>query len=500
MKSILISSILSLIITGHNPVSYAYPGNIITTPYGTCTQYYSLGNLSQEGISGMLNGIVFDSDFSMTFIHYEFAGQATGQFDVPIYSAILNNTGTTSKYKLFVSGGYLLSTPIIGNGNEADAMRFQVVDSRSMDILIIHPGWDQTAISFPNLYNQNITLTQTENATINEILNYVSYDSGQIQNIHVDTTMIKNLLISMSGYTADSNDNIATDIDSLISAINTANSISTDINNALKHTNIYDNLVYQLIENNPRYQSSTSTGYVHLYGEQYKYLSSNNTSNINYYNSFTVPAYTDMSFVLFVDRGLSNNYRLYSNGCSISRVIYEIVGGVYLYELIINNPTSARVECSIEFTEDLYLSPVLLCRRDHMPQEIQNLLGIDIADKYTNRLEAIKRAIENMSMNVNQLTVNATGITYNVNNTQVNNSVTTYNTNINQVYNIENNFGTQLDTQLQNYNPDNTSIISRLTASGNIMATVLNGINGIELFTIPISVMLVGIVLLAIVG
>ena len=84
--------------------------------------------------------------------------------------------------------------------------------------------------------------------------------------------------------------------------------------------------------------------------------------------------------------------------------------------------------------------------------------------------------------------------------TEVNNNVNTYNTNINQVYNVENNFGTQLDSNIQNYNPDSTNIISRLTASGNIMATVLNGINGIELFTVPISVMLVGIVILAIVG
>lgn len=184
--------------------------------------------------------------------------------------------------------------------------------------------------------------------------------------------------------------------------------------------------------------------------------------------------------------------------CSAFRLNRQDYSQLCLYEINVNrNWFTIGINST---NDDLCIYPYYWGPANQLPKEYAQIFGIEYTDSYTRKMDEIKNAINNMNVNVNNLTVNATGITYNVNNTQVNNSVTTYNTNINQVYNIENSFGTQLDTQLQNYNPDNTTIISRLTASGNIMSTVLNGINGIELFTVPISVMLVGIVLLAIVG
>ena len=117
-----------------------------------------------------------------------------------------------------------------------------------------------------------------------------------------------------------------------------------------------------------------------------------------------------------------------------------------------------------------------------------------------NAIQGVKTAVENMSMNVNQLTVNATGITYNVNNTQVDNSITTYNTNINQVYNVENNISADFNTYNQQFTPDFTSSLTALQDTSTMMNGIITQINGVQLFTVPILLTLAGIVLLAILG
>lgn len=82
----------------------------------------------------------------------------------------------------------------------------------------------------------------------------------------------------------------------------------------------------------------------------------------------------------------------------------------------------------------------------------------------------------------------------------VTNVVNEYEFNIEQVFNIENNINQDLTNQMQNFNPDNTNIMQRLNDSSILLKSVINQINGIEIFTIPLAVTLVGIVLLAIVG
>ena len=141
------------------------------------------------------------------------------------------------------------------------------------------------------------------------------------------------------------------------------------------------------------------------------------------------------------------------------------------------------------------VTPIYWGEADNLSSEMASMTHIK-----TQGIQGIIDAIKNLSLNVTNLTVNSTGITYNVNQTDVNNSVTNYNTNINQVYNVENNFGNTLDTQLQSYTFDNTQIISKLTSAGSVFGYTLEGLNGISLITMPLAVALVGIVLIAILG
>lgn len=502
MKSIIISSILFLVISGHNTVTFSYPANIITTPYGTCTYYYSLGSLNQDGFSGLFNGIIFDSDLSMTFIHYEFAGQATGQFDVPVFTNILNNTALTSNYRLFVQGGYLISTPNISGGNEANALRFQVVDSRSMDILIIHPGWNQPAITVPNLYNQNITLTQTENATINEILNYVSYDSGQIQNIKTDTTMIRNLIINMSGYSSDSNDNIATDMDTLISAINSINN----------HT--------KMLNNNPLDMGEINAySYFSRYGRTYNgdYATFNveamtDTGSFDWdlpYTSIRNGYYDNSSYsnnavlIFYANKTLnSSTIKAYSaNDTNASIYLADVtkMPNLRLYVAFIN-VSNATDYIQYKFLTSCQVIPIYIGMLYNCPYDIQQLCGLSEGDLYTHKLDEVINALQNMNVNVNNLTVNATGITYNVNNTQVNNSVTTYNTDIQNVYNVENDFSTSFNTYNQQFTPDFTETMSTIQSVPSVMNNVVVDLYNLPFIKYPILLTLAGIVLIALLG
>lgn len=103
-----------------------------------------------------------------------------------------------------------------------------------------------------------------------------------------------------------------------------------------------------------------------------------------------------------------------------------------------------------------------------------------------NSLARIIQLLENMNINV----------TYQ----DVTNIVNNYDINIDQIFNVENNINTQLQQQMQNFTPDNTGILQRLNDSSILLKSVMNQINGIEIFSIPIAIALVGIVLLAIVG
>lgn len=499
MKKV-ITSILTIVLSiplfVSTPLADAHgPNNLIPTPYGTCTQEFYYEANSAHNIT--IGGITIPQQGPVNVIRYTFTHPYTGTFDLDLNnSSILNNI-----WNLMTSNCYLMSVV------DGDTLRFAVNNAEYCEIAIMPSQYYNQL--FISLKNQNLTAVEDTTTAVNSILSHVSYIDGQIQQIHADNTMIRNLIISMSGYSADSNDNIATDMDTLISALNTVN---TNINklNDVNWTTMSVNITYSDTLNGTYTDTLPNNNLTTVYARVEAPTNANTPYMGDFINKISFGLRSSYSstpyYYVYLDEIYNYNYQPMNN-VLLYYDNYSLGNTVYLNKNVFgNNDVNRYVYFKFSTSSGQFRTngQTFYGYINSNNKEYWELLGFfnqnKYHDDYVSAINQVVQAINNMSMNVNQLTVNATGITYNVNNTQVNNSVTTYNTNINQVYNIENNFGTQLDTQLQNYNPDNTTIISRLTASGNIMATVLNGINGIELFTVPIGVMLVGIVLLAIVG
>ena len=106
-----------------------------------------------------------------------------------------------------------------------------------------------------------------------------------------------------------------------------------------------------------------------------------------------------------------------------------------------------------------------------------------------------------MSLSVNNMTVNTTGIVYNVTTNQVNNSVTEYNTNISTVYNVENSLQLSFETNIEDINasPYGHQLLE-IENSSEYMNTIIEDVGELKFVKYPIAIYLIGIVLIAMLG
>lgn len=478
-----------------NAVSQSY-----TTGYGS--YYFTYNNDLDTFLVtfGNLGGI-YMKGYCQT-LTYEFNDTYSGYLDIHLLSESIYMNATVITENCYVKGK---------NSSQWDySIGFK--DATSIKVTIVLPtmstnnSWSGNKMALTTNYNITRDIT-----TVEDYLDDIETTMGQID------AKLGTMATSLSNIYGVENASrqLLAEIEYAIRGNNSLYVLSDDMGTIIYDLNSIVSTVaqfkYNLVLNNVPLESMNAYLMFRSLGDLIIYK----TDKLPYYN-VTSEQHSSIKSYLYSDRTYYLSMRIYnpSNMNYWGQIrILDNNDNIQSYNTVYHDYYSNYSTVTLSFTPssngyyyvDLYtyiqgksITPLYFGENIGLSQEMYSLTHIP--NTTHNLLQGIIDAVRNMALNVNNLTVNATGITYNTNQTQVNNSVTNYNTNINQVYNVENNYGTQLDTKLQNYNPDNTSIISRLTASSNIMATVLNGINGIELFTVPISVMLVGIVLLAIVG
>lgn len=498
MKSIIISSVLSLMLTGNSPVRFAYPHNIISTPYGTCTWFYSLGDLSDSNIGSIFQGMTFGSDINMTVVNYTFNGQATGTFDLPVYDSVLSN------YDLFVQGGMLISVPDTDGNNSPDALRFRVKDTKQFTCIIVHKNWTQPAVIGLSLLNQNITIGDTIESDVEEIVSYTSSIDGYTQTINSNVNTIKNILTQSLGSYVSQDGSLYTDIKSLITAFNMTNA---NLDALVKYDNIklYMYSAYKTFSNIGDYQQFYFNGMtlngilpaIRMIDASDFVYNSNNVIEIKPYTTFHVIGYFN------TNAGIKRVKIVRNNGQEIqfNHNVLQNLADMFLVDYYYYNNSSSSIWCNIAPNTSGYrVSVIPLYMGDNVPSELGTLFNIDFVDTYTKKLDDVVNAIRNMAVNVNNLTVNATGITYNTNQTQVDNSVNIYQNNISIVNNIENNFKTMFDNANQNYNVDNIPITSEMINTNNFMNNIATQLYGIDIIKYPVTLLLLGIVLIGLLG
>lgn len=141
----------------------------------------------------------------------------------------------------------------------------------------------------------------------------------------------------------------------------------------------------------------------------------------------------------------------------------------------------------------MYMYSSYVFKLEHIQPTDNNYWEVLMTMKQLNQINHLNGDLSRIIYLLENMNINVT-------NQDVTNIVNQYDVNIDQVFNVENNINQQLQDQMQNYTPDNTNILQRLNDSSILLKSVMNQINGIEIFSIPIAVALVSIVLLAIVG
>lgn len=457
------------------------PNNLIPTPYGTCTYEFYYDNANPHDVT--IGGVTFPGTGPVHSIKYTFTQPYTGTFDIDLNnSSILNNI-----WNLLTSNCYLLSVV------DDDTLRFAVNNAEYCEIIII-PSQYYNAL-FINLKNQNLEEVQDTMTAVNSILSHVTYMDGQIQNMHADTTMIRNLLISLSGYTADSDDNIATDFDTLISAMSqvgeTLDSIDMGISSLLLSDKlpIYSGPFIDLLDvNNANWKSDIQGTYTEIIG-----------------NSYTYDVYLLSGFkyvwLYAVNRDVSTIRPIFTSSNVTSAVTRTLRSHNLTYYMVETTVSSSnRYTFTWNATTNFNIYPLYFGTDWSLPSELMFITRNAFNDMYTSKLDGVINAINNMSLNVNNLTVNATGITYNVTNNEVNTSITEYNTNINQVYNIENDFSNDFDTYNENYVPNLQLPLESVENGSRFYNNLLSDLYEIPIIKYPTMITIVGIILLAFLG
>lgn len=478
------------------------PNNIVYTPYGTCTQefYYDVNGPLDISIGG----ITFPSVYACNVIRYQFTKPTDGVFDLAVtpYTGVLDH-----QWYLYTTNCYLVSVTQDGK------LRFAVEDQEYCEIAILTPNYNNQLVLF--LQNQQLTQSDTTNEAVNNIVTYVEAIDDYIFNMKADTTTIKNILLNSLGGYVNNDGSLYTDMQSLKTALTTVNTKLDSINEAISRLNNtnWNNISFKLQYCNSLngwYRDDLSqfgnitTCYVKIVDPNWQVIPPDNRIieiNAGLYSSYfgVMPNHVYLYDVLDQDgNSIKDNVLLYSDENSpmgqayFNQNIYAGDNPVYL----VYKTKNGYFRFNSNKTLFRYID-----ENNHNYWPVYNTLNeAKYEVKKMSLLENILTAIQNVSLNVNQLTVNATGITYNTNQTDVTNSVTNYNTNINQVFSIENNLSTDFNTYNQQFNPDFTESLQQIQSAPQVMNNIIVDLYNLPFIKYPLLITLAGIVLLAFLG
>lgn len=471
MKSIIISSVLSLILTG-NPVMFSNPpGNLIPTPYGTATKEFSYGT-ELDPVQTIVGTVQFPVVGYVSSMTYTFTRPATGNFTLTTFNELTN-------YQMFVEGGYLVSVT-------TDGFIFRVNHSSEFKCTIIvnntaHPSWNYQ--QFLALTNQTIEFSDTEIQIEEDILTSVTSIDGNVQTIQANTQTIKNVILQSLGGYVTNDGSLYTDMQTLIDTLQ-------EINNQ-KIT--YDVPEYQISIMRMLTQNDPSKIEFNTFGKFVTYIDSIVLTNYMRVNE---------KYVMIYASGTTNIYPVFQENdvtSSVIRTIRSYNNVFYIVEMYTSSSGTKHFTFN-NSTVNRYIYPYYYGWAEYIPQELMSIASDKYSDAYTKKIDEAINAIRSMAINVNNLTVNATGITYNTNQTQVDNSVTSYQNNIQIVNSVENNFKDMFDTANQNYNVDNIPITNQIVATSTFMNNITTDLFALDIIKYPVGLLLLGIVIIGLLG
>lgn len=466
-----------------NAVSQSY-----TTGYGS--YYFTYNNDLDTFLVtfGNLGGI-YMKGYCQT-LTYEFNDTYSGYLDIHLLSESIFMNATVITENCYVKGK---------NSSQWDySIGFK--DATSIKVTIVLPtmstnnSWSGNKMALTTNYNITRDVTTVEDyledieTTMGQIDAQLSTMATSLSNIYGVESASRQLLAEIEYAIRGNNslyvlaDDMGTLITDMNSIINTVSKIEYNQMYIPPHARMFMECITR--QDITKIQHDVYGNYVVIDANPYRMYMTYNTPMIFIYE-------TNVTDVI---------PSFYSEHCTVTTLGFVRSATVIYYAIKVESTSNGYKDFIWQYPNNKKIYPLYLGPQTTVPAEFQFIMGNYFNDAYINRLDLIKNAINNMSVNVNNMTVNATGITYNVNNTQVDNSVTSYNTNINQVYNIENNISADFNTYNEQFTPDFSSSLIALQDTSTMMNGIITQINGIQLFTVPILLTLAGIVLLAILG
>lgn len=478
----------------------AAPTNVYNTPYGTYTTDYQLINDNQYGEIQIGPFVIYAVDKNVSTFKYQFNNYYTGTVTINTFTNI-NPTNDLAAWRpeLFTDNCTVLSYT-------DSSVTFYIKNVKEFSATLVYPtGKAQFNIqAWANPGTTNITAQTDTQSAVNQILSYVQFINEDSFSIAADMRTVRNKLLDSIGY-GSSDDTIETDFDTLISAVNSVGTKIDVLHNDMISIQNIEKLTNVPLESMNAYLMFRSLGSLIVY----------NTDKLPYYN-VTSEQHSSIKSYLYSDKTYYLSMRIYNptniNFWGQIRIM-DNNDNIMSYDRVYHDYFSNYSTVTLSFTPnangyyyvDLYTSiqgksitPLYFGENTGLSQEMYSLTHIP--NTTHNLLQGIIDAVRNMALNVTNLSVNATGITYNTNQTQVDNSVTNYNTNINNVYTVENNISADFDTYNQQFNPDFGHSLDEQIYTNTYMYTIMNKFNDITFFSVPITLTMIGIVLLAILG
>lgn len=503
--------------------------NVQTTNHGTITYEVAASNSDAENI--VLNFGLFSCTVAgkkVSTVTYELDNYYTGTITFQATGPFFGSSGGTNyNCELY------LSNCTIVERNE-DKLTVYIKEQRELAISIVRNNSGTININdWYQIYSETLTAAGSELNTLNGILAYCSFInddtldiaadveairtymgySGVSDTVHTDLNAIKGFIEAL-GTKYDTMNGKITSIQSYVIHIDQVlgyiNTTLNNINNTLINFSNYEIPAYSMFA----YQTFKSLGFTIANNPSisyFPYFTTNTTNNDNAYTSSrTIRLNKGINYIALLTENrsgiyLNSNVKFYTaQGSQITQdlISYSGVSGSQVSALMLFtiNVTANYDQIEMEFQGQYYIVPVFIGNQRYLPITVSNMIQRDTKDSYVQAINAVEDAVRSMSINVSNLTVNATGITYNVTNTEVNNSVTNYNTNINQVFNVENNLSTDFNTYNQQFNPDFTDTLQSIQVAPQVMNNILISLYDLPFIKYPTLITLAGIVLLALLG
>ena len=475
-------------------------GNGVTIPYLNCKASQTFNYQMNDYRDGVVT-FYYTPVSRLTYLDIFVSGATISSYNSSSGQLVLNINGTQDFSVTFATSNTvagLVDSAInssYGTGTTSD-VNAPATSLHSIDVKLstTNDSLSQIIGYIDNIetYTDNVETLLTNIRTYSSYLQTMSATTTNIYN-DVDTYLpeINNRLNSIISYVDNIEnyiDNIEIDLDTLINAINASNNQQKFITN-YSYINEYNSQAYNLFYR-----------YNHTINYRDTFMSVTVSNNDTSFNGNKATSFNPGYCLLFACSGNAYNDMVpYVANTSTSYITYNYLGRYYnfnIYEILWTHSQRDWISFKINSGE---IIPFYFGYKNNMPSVIYNQFYSG-DNPLISSIKAVENAVRNMAVNVNNLTVNATGITYNTNQTQVTNSVTNYNTNINQVFNVENNLSTDFDLYNQQFNPDFTDTLQSISVAPQVMNNIITSLYDLPFIKYPTLITLAGIVLLALLG